>query len=1192
MAKKKQVLDIFEYTNESKGFWVANENNPYSKAKIDDNSKKLKEDKDSKSQNIKNILSIPSPFARMQLFEIALKKINDIALKKIEDHKEEVEPLFLKLISETLDVFEILFRMDELNIASRIKYYTVDAGQILQKWKTTKGSKQRDKFRKNFSETLNLFHKKHLTIITFDNKVLAGTSSVTGFFTAATPNDIDIEYKGYKFFEDHKALEFRENDFKIFMKSFINELKDDLVDFLEYVKNNTKEKLANTKENYTKIDDFIFFRKAEKDILFEKKTISEEIKIEESNCIIDSKKINGAFVLPLNNYEKYKDLNYYGPTIAKTDFSDITISNERGYIDFKDDFKKNTTERKLTNTSEKETQIIIIDDFLEANIIKMPYKIDSELFFTGSKEPIDCLLPIKQKYFDFFTIEDLKKYLSISNNGSSYTVILKIPTNKVKISELERKTEKENNTNKFIEFERSYEGEAKEKTDKFATGGVHKIESALFFGLYPFFKVTNMPQYNDYYEAILYRDKGLDATYDQSKLTCSFFEVGKIKEIESTIHTERDSIIKRKYYKITNKDGNINIDYIKIFHKLYNSLIIPLFEKKEIINKESKTIDTTVAFDIGTSNTFIAYQIGNAEPKKFDSYVVDEKPNFIMLHNILSDENTFDSFNIKMTIHGEFGDYSTRLFNEFLPQKLDNKTFPITTALICKNKFENTDTNENSLEQELWTKANVAFGYKKDAVDRSIEQVVTNLKWEKNNKKLLKIYIEQLALMMRNKIICEGRNPAITKVIWLKPLSMHQEEVTKLENNWLPSFKYFYSKGGDGNLKNLSESIAPIYYYKNKFNDSLLNLDIGGGTTDISFGKIKGNNIEPIFATSIHFAGNDIFGDLSFSNKKEGNPRKNGIFQYFEADYKKFYEDKTKKKDFYNIYEALNNPNEKRYSEEFINFMFSDPEYNLENKLINNDAKYFRSLFLMHNAAIFWFAAQMIKKTFENDDQNKLNIGFTGNGSKILYITDGSRAKSENSEDLKNVKKLIKAIFKAVLKKTIEIEYPEKIKDGKEATAFGVIKAEEFDVNDDDFYHIPIGDGETIIKSRGKVGKNEYVASNIRPGKEGDSYITASRIDKVAKNVEDFYKWFFKQFTNEAEISFNNIVKNINNPLEDNNKLEKMVELDNIKKQINYALKTVYDDKEIELHDTLFFYPIKQFIYEAGKEQCIKAKKK
>ena len=72
---------------------------------------------------------------------------------------------------------------------------------------------------------------------------------------------------------------------------------------------------------------------------------------------------------------------------------------------------------------------IAIYDLLEPQIIQVPHGVDSRRFITCCQRDSNYLLPIRRKYFEYFTPEDLRNSMSIEidDSGDSLRVKLRIP---------------------------------------------------------------------------------------------------------------------------------------------------------------------------------------------------------------------------------------------------------------------------------------------------------------------------------------------------------------------------------------------------------------------------------------------------------------------------------------------------------------------------------------------------------------------------------------------------------------------------------------------------------------------------------------------------------------------------------------------------------------------------------------------
>ena len=126
-------------------------------------------------------------------------------------------------------------------------------------------------------------------------------------------------------------------------------------------------------------------------------------------------------------------------------------------------------------------------------------------------------------------------------------------------------------------------------------------------------------------------------------------------------------------------------------------------------------------------------------------------------------------------------------------------------------------------------------------------------------------YVETLMLMLRNKVLIEQGDLQRVKITWFYPISMAPKRLKNLRETWNSAYnKYFAS----GQTSNMSESAAPIQYFFRRYANAtnLVNVDIGGGTTDIAFARDK----EIQYVTSFRFAANSVF-ENSFSDVDMSN---------------------------------------------------------------------------------------------------------------------------------------------------------------------------------------------------------------------------------------------------------------------------------------------------------------------------------
>ena len=185
---------------------------------------------------------------------------------------------------------------------------------------------------------------------------------------------------------------------------------------------------------------------------------------------------------------------------------------------------------------------------------------------------------------------------------------------------------------------------------------------------------------------------------------------------------------------------------------------------------------------------------------------------------------------------------------------------------------------------------------------------------------------------------------------------MSPRRLSQLRMAWNDSYNELFNS--EGSTRNLSESVAPIQFYFRRYATAtnLVNVDIGGGTTDIAFssnGKVE-------YITSFKFAANSLFED-SFSDI---NPN-NGIVDWFKNDIYNLLVSKPELNELVNIFNSnVGQPSN------MASFLFSLKDNsatkdlsrnNIDfNKILQNDTK-FKIVFIIFYTAIIYHIAKIVK---------------------------------------------------------------------------------------------------------------------------------------------------------------------------------------------------------------------------------------
>ena len=382
--------------------------------------------------------SIPDPFARMYLFETAFKMVNS-------ESSAKGRSLYHMLVSDCLDIFQLMYMMGDGEKVSFIKWninnqlaYLNGSGDINVGGNTTIHP------HKILGEALQMALNSNrfagfndIYLILYDGVLIGGTSPLTIFFTS--PNlASEIERLGVDFpattttdklFDpDPAALQERAEDFKEYLFRFWASHRGTLAanspQFEEYIRNNGgndfRDKLSVKGESYESVNfqsDYlpIHSDREKTQQLYSGSLCIRQYDPENIRKIIEN---NSGFVIrpSVSYYQNYKDENGVNVDLPIPLALVSQMSHRYQYIhDMWDDstFVDYHPEiplhkKTLPGNSSVEYPYLTVNDFLEDKLIRMPFNLNNDSFYTGFDGKFEYLLPIKKEYFNYFTIEDLK----------------------------------------------------------------------------------------------------------------------------------------------------------------------------------------------------------------------------------------------------------------------------------------------------------------------------------------------------------------------------------------------------------------------------------------------------------------------------------------------------------------------------------------------------------------------------------------------------------------------------------------------------------------------------------------------------------------------------------------------------------------------------------------------------------------
>ena len=938
--------------------------------------------------------AIPSPFARIDLAKTAFRNINKTPELKAGNSNGNVLAgrSDEKLVSDTLDLAEMIFNSDSLRENLRIIVWDKDAE--IAKMKSSSDAHRRlaetlELYLQQDKESYNFDLLRRLYILEFNHKIIGCTSPATLFFPTAndlthaqiklTKNDVLFDHNYVPLYEREVDFQkyvhhlFRANPPLASRMKVMSDYLDKNLAILDKKNHALYEEIKNLKPadfaiNYSELDSGKAGDIVEVLGIPLRKRKKEDIlgSIGESDFRINATKtLTGPTPLVLqNNFNKrlrYVNDNWdHGVEVPYADAAAL--------------------EKRSLPGARIQYPYLTVSDFLEPYLIRLVYPINKEKFFDGNvnaevgDDSKGFLLPLKKQFFDYFTPNDLlggspgKPSIEMTQGvAGSVRVTLKIPIMK---------------EGESIAFERTYYQSLEHqitKPEESANKGV-VVEQQVGLTLYPFVK-TNLPDIASPYRVQVI-DRNVAGVFKNSEYALQFFNQRANVPIpvvnEETTgsgkprkRTRKQAADATTQYYVLDKE----FDYIYVQDTGQTDMGGVVIPKWPHFTNGNTVF--TFALDFGTTNTHIEYKAGASAPKAFDITVED-----MQIATLFDSVKTSEDFGGSGAIAiREFVDY------EFLPEQLGGGNrfkFP-TRTVSGEGKDLDMNKETNSLAD-----FNIPFTYEK--THDGVNEIKSNLKWAKlepGNTKRISAYFETLLLMMRNKVLRNGGSLKETRLIWFYPSSMTIDR----KNGMGGKIEEMFQKYFDATTPpiGISESLAPFYYYKETGQlpggtySPAVSIDIGGGTTDIVVFKAS----KPILLSSFKFAANTIFGDGFY----EFGALSNGLIKKYSS----HYENLLSANKQYDLMKVLDSIKEKNKTEDIIAFLFSlENNYRIKdtslfsfNALLGQDRD-FKIVFVYFYTAIIYHVAQLMKNKLPNIPM-PTNIVFGGTGSKILRIISSNQ---------------------------------------------------------------------------------------------------------------------------------------------------------------------------------------------------------
>ena len=1084
----------------------------------------------------REITSIPSPFARMDLVKESFGLVSKIGL--------DGNTIYHKTVSHALDVAQIFFEFGKFRQANLLEIVKWDMTHV-QSLCNSMDAQHRllgetyrlflasDQTQFNFNQMNGLYMLRYIGPGAPDQMTIIGsTSPASLFYTSANNHDY---LKGQIMFGNHQALGSDSDDFA--------SLKDRDENFIEWVYA-LRLAIPNFPQKFPEVQAYLnntFGRLGHElqmrinalnptsfaadylplelqpgvpvEILGVQLGMNRPVDIGAiSDFAIQSSKVTGNLPLVLPS-DTFAHQWRYTTAMWRPE---ISVPLHPGAIAGRTLPADGTCYPYLTMT-----------DFLEDTINMADSAANSADFFDGNLtdnvtggEGCSFLLPIKRKYFEYFTVEDLKKNLKITcdnapGGGLTVKVRLNIPVRKG-----------------VIPFERLYMTDSTMMNPK--NGTINKKSFTIV--LFPKTKFPNGAK-PDYVAGILTEDDSWRPT-----LACIDEAGNTIPTVLGPSDRNMDAIGNRvssgdPVMPMSSYDRNFEV--IEVSDGVSKGLAVPqwggiaggsVFE---------------FAVDFGTSNTHIEYRhAGENVSKPLD---------------IPASSCQRSVFNADADSKVE---YKIALSSNCIPSQIGDGSevhFPMRTLLSYKKS-----TNWATPTAPYIT-GNMPFYYGQIEIP-VYNELKSDLKWSNDPHitAMVECYLGSLIQIMRNKVVMEGGNLEQTKLRWFYPTSMPAATVANISGIWERLYKRHIGPKVD-NLESIPESIAPYHYYQHTFGAGVdvLTVDIGGGTSDAyivdSYGK-------PAFITSFRFAANSLLGDGFVSHGLANNG--------FVAKYRPIFKEVLEANQLNNLVRILETTADAGVSADYISLLFGMKDnQDVKNKQCQDKLNFIqmlqssegaKTLVLIFYTSIIYYLATFIKAKRDGgaNIQEPAVLAFSGNGSKLLQVLGVNSSVGKD---------MLCGYTKAIFEKVLGREYrhknfrividPEK---PKEATCKGGLMAQN-------------APGLTEIQDMTDTLLGTTPTEFVSDKKYSD--LSNTDWEGLERMIADFTDVFFK-LARERKIKDNFGTVDLTTLEKNRSLFESDIQLRTSNALTNMQLLNSPDPIE----DTLFFYPITEMLNLLAKE--------
>lgn len=1076
--------------------------------------------------------SMPSPIARLFLFSAALREVNDLEGREPGEghygkHNDEnkLEPTpYHDLVGEMLDMLEFVFKYgDEPDFHVQRWDLGLEC-EALYNSKVNAHHQLASALRSAFE--FGVLNGQTIYIFKWKDDVIGGTSPISLVYTSANLRTVlkNLRFTGDAgniLFSD-EAIPLHERD-KVF-KEYLYRLRyTDLPGVGDGTPLSQLSKyIQDSASNYgTSLDEIVkkdptAYRKTKKLQSQGYDVIVSRIQLRVSDRSIEINSDTTDYILkPTVDFYQHGDAEVKAPLIL-TKFGSTGLKYANRKWNTNSDkidkvLQKDIYDRHLPGFGQQvKYPYLTVSDFFEGKVIEVSYEVNKDKFFTGCERQISFLLPLKKIFFDYFKVSDLY------DEDGKYSKMLVVEYDEER-SKLTIKLNLPLVNGHSICLHKTYDTSegSEEKLDCY--DGARTFDFAVF----PFYRLKPDTTHNVY-------NVMLGKTVDGVGM--KFFEP---KSTPKGATTEVAVVSKHRTFK--GKNSQLATDHIRVNSafsyaeltisegKEVSALILPIF-KKVNSNPAVATQEFVFSIDFGTTNTHVSY--------------VKAKPGMPFGHNQVESFN-YSEDDIQMVMFNnkegarEFGAFATALKRELVPVTFgETVKFPMRTATY------QVSGTPNGLE--MFFNTNIGFNYGED-ISRSCDYK-TNIKWDRfdgNANERMSTYFAQMLWMMKNKSVLNDGSDSF-KLVVTYPISMRPNDLNNFKNAWNNAIREVQCIV---DIRYRTESVAPYYSYLAglDYGEPYVNMDIGGGTTDILYVNPSSGEAN-VF--SAFFAANDLWNDgIDRVNRAL---KANGFVKYYNAIQGKMLGDR--RADFEAVLNTASS------SADIISYLFANDSWSKLSNTLQRSPKMMQ-LPIIHFSALAFYMAYALHMA-ELDVPR--NLSFTGMGSKYIKLLSSAES---------DISRLVNAIFHYAGKPnvldnsklqnaSVNVSFAP---NPKEVTATGALISLNYD-------------------------KQINPSEDIYFGYEEENPEKTMRYQNVTADVQDSVVRLFRKFTSMFHR------EEVLDVLSD---LGYSVDEDVTAKLSKYAFQSLRQMKDSssegqkatdKLKEPMFFWPLKNSLYIIGKE--------